>query len=260
MNADTQNINERTEQLRQFKINVKSWMREHRVKASDIAAWTGKSVGTVKNWLYTPINITQENQTLIASFIREYCNGQICLTGDGINVESRFNAVGYIGVDLLELNLPADAPEYWCMAAEVKIDLLKNNPCKLSAYTPLYFAFAEWVTPLIMQHTSSVIAPKYQAAAKNGKRFDTSAYIKTSPSCMEPIEIDNIPKNETPARFKYIPVIKSEWKPLYLLAAAGIREQTPGQYILSILQEAAERMNDTNLREFLESFSDLSLD
>lgn len=259
MNADTQDKNERAEQLRQFKINVKSWMREHRVKASDIAAWTGKSVGTVKNWLYTPINITLENQKLISDFIRDYAKGRISLTGGGINTEDSFRTIGFIGLDLQELDLSADSSEYWCMAAEVKSDILNSTPNRYTVNSS-HILFARWVTPLIMQHTSSVIAPKYQEAVKSGKKFDVSAYIKTAPSCIESIEIDNIPKIENPDRFKYIPVIKSEWKPLYLLAAAGIREQTPGQYILSILQEAAERMNDTNLREFLESFSDLSLD
>ena len=238
-------------QLQQFKKEVKNWMRKHRIKASDIATWTEKSVGTVKNWLYTPLNITDENQQLIRYFMEQYERGFISVSGDSINREAPYKSIGFISVDLEELDLSENAPEYWCMAAEVRTDLL-NKSQGVYHLQEAHIVFAKWFTELIMNRTREVIAPVYKDALSNGKKFNLSSYIKESPSTME----------STPAGFKeesfgnnterYLPVIIEQWKPTYLLAAAGICKQTAGRFILSALQEATEQMNDTNLRAFLE--------
>lgn len=240
----------REEQLRQFKSEVKEWMREHRIKASDIASWTEKSVGTVKNWLYTPLNITNENQQLIRNFMEQYERGFVCVSGDSINREAPFKSIGFIPVKLQELDLSDCAPEYWCMAAEVRTDLLNNSEGVLSLQEA-HIVFAKWFTELIMKRTREVIAPVYKDVLSNGKKFELNRYINESPSTMEPyfsgFRVDCVSNSE-----RYVPVIIEQWKPTYLLAAAGICNQTAGQFILSTLQDATEQMNDTNLRAFLE--------
>ena len=75
-------------------------MREHRIKVSDIASWTEKSVGTVKNWLYTPLNITDENQQLIRNFMEQYERGFVSVSGDSINREAPYKSIGFIKVDI----------------------------------------------------------------------------------------------------------------------------------------------------------------
>lgn len=258
MNADTHfpasaTTDSRAEQLRQFKSEVKNWMRENRIKAGDIAAWTEKSVGTVKNWLYTTLNITDENQQLIRNFIEQYERGFISISGDCINREAPYKSIGFIKVDIQELALSVDAPEFWCMAAEVRTDLLNSTP---STYENLdsHITFATWLSDLIMKRTREVIAPVYKDVVSNGKKFDISQYIKDAPSTMEPMAFSYVSGLGFGSLeyHRYLPVIIDQWKPTYLLAAAGISNQTAGQFILSILQEATEQMNDTNLRAFLE--------
>ena len=240
----------REQQLCQFKLDVKNWMREHRIKASDIASWTEKSVGTVKNWLYTSLNITDENQQLIRHFMEQYERGFIGISGDGINRENPSKSVGFICISLVELTLPEDAPEYWCMAADVRTDLLNNNKGGL-AFCDAHIAFAKWFTELIMTRTREVIAPVYKEVLSNGKKFELSQYIKVAPSTMEPYPVGCRIEGEFKSD-RYIPVIIDQWKPTYLLAAAGIRKQTAVQFILTVLQEATQQMNDTNLRAVLE--------
>ena len=245
-------ISSQEEQLRQFKSEVKDWMRENRIKASDIASWIGKSVGTVKNWLYTSLNITAENQQLIRHFMEQYDRGFIRISGDGINTEAPHKSIGFIPVNPQELALSDEAPEYWCMAAEVRTDLLNKSEGVFNLQEA-HIKFAKWFTELIMKRTREVIAPVYKEVLSNGIKFELSLYINEAPSTMEPLPAGFHIKCidfENPKR--YIPVIIEEWKPSYLLAAAGISKQTAGQFILSILQEATEQMNDTNLRAFLE--------
>lgn len=258
MNTDTRfsvspATDSREQQLRQFKSEVKDWMREHRIKASDIASWTEKSVGTVKNWLYTPLNITDENQQLIRNFMEQYERGFVSVSGDGINREEPYKSIGFIKVDIQELSLSVDAPEFWCMAAEVRTDLMNNTP---SSYENLdsYITFATWLSDLLMKRTREVIAPVYKDVVSNGKKFDISQYIKEAPSTMEPLSFSYVSGLGFGGLeyHRYLPVIIDQWKPTYLLAAAGISNQTAGQFILSALQEATEQMNDTNLRAFLE--------
>lgn len=241
----------REQQLCQFKLDVKNWMREHRIKASDIASWTEKSIGTVKNWLYTTLNITDENQQLIRNFMEQYERGFIGISGDSINRENPCKSLGFIPVKLQELDLSENAPEYWCMAAEVRTDIL-NNSKGVAAVNDAHIAFAKWFTELIMTRTREVIAPVYKEVLSNGKKFELSQYIKEAPSTLEPYPV-GFRVVEGASKFeRFIPVIIDQWKPTYILAAAGIREQTAGQFILTILQEATEQMNDINLREFLE--------
>lgn len=258
MNTDTRfsaspATDSREQQLRQFKSEVKDWMREHRIKVSDIASWTEKSVGTVKNWLYTPLNITDENQQLIRNFMEQYERGFVSVSGDSINREAPYKSIGFIKVDIQELALSVDAPEFWCMAAEVRTDLLNSTP---STYENLdsHITFATWLSDLIMKRTREVIAPVYKDVVSNGKKFDISQYIKDAPSTMEPMTFSYVSGLGFGGLeyHRYLPVIIDQWKPTYLLAAAGISNQTAGQFILSILQEATEQMNDTNLRAFLE--------
>lgn len=260
MNTDTHFSASRTpdsreEQLRQFKSEVKNWMREHRIKASDIASWTEKSVGTVKNWLYTPLNITDENQQLIRNFMEQYERGFICVSGDCISKEAPSKSIGFISVDLRELDLSENAPEYWCMAAEVRTDLL-NNSEGVYDLQEAHIIFAKWFTKQIMERTRKVIAPVYKETLSNGNKFNLSNYIKDAPSSMESFPA-GFAVESTYHTERYLPVIIDQWKPIYLLAAAGINNQTAGQFILSILQEATEQMNDTNLRAFLEEDIDL---
>ena len=257
MNADTHfsasaTTDSRAEQLRQFKSEVKNWMRENRIKAGDIASWTEKSVGTVKNWLYTPLNITDENQQLIRNFMEQYERGFIGISGDCINRENPSKSVGFISINLQEHALSEDTPEYWCMAAEVRTNLLNNSKgVSIYEFSDAHIAFAKWFTELIMTRTREVIAPAYKEELSNGKKFELSRYIKESPSTLEPYSVGFCVACESNSE-RYIPVIIDQWKPTYLLAAAGISNQTAGQFILSILQEATEQMNDTNLRAFLE--------
>lgn len=242
----------REQQLCQFKLDVKNWMREHRIKASDIASWTEKSIGTVKNWLYTTLNITDENQQLIRNFMEQYERGFVSVSGDSINREAPYKSIGFVKVDIQELALSVDAPEFWCMAAEVRTNLLNNSKgVSIYEFSDAHIAFAKWFTELIMTRTREVIAPAYKEELSNGKKFELSRYIKESPSTLEPYSVGFCVSCESNSE-RYIPVIIDQWKPTYLLAAAGISNQTAGQFILSILQEATEQMNDTNLREFLE--------
>ncbi|MBR4309413.1 MAG: hypothetical protein IKT79_00120, partial [Akkermansia sp.] len=156
----------REQQLCQFKLDVKNWMREHRIKASDIASWTEKSIGTVKNWLYTTLNITDENQQLIRNFMEQYERGFIGISGDSINRENPCKSLGFIPVKLQELDLSENAPEYWCMAAEVRTDIL-NNSKGVAAVNDAHIAFAKWFTELIMTRTREVIAPVYKEVLSN---------------------------------------------------------------------------------------------
>lgn len=53
---------------------LRGWMDEHGVSAVAVANYLGKATGTVKNWLYTRTNITDENQQLIRQMMKEDVN------------------------------------------------------------------------------------------------------------------------------------------------------------------------------------------
>lgn len=250
------------ESLQEFKQNVKCWMKEHRVKADDFALWLNKSVGTIKNWLYTPINITKENQKLIFHYMEQYEKGLVSINGGcKINTVSPWQDIAFIPVNVEAYKLSYIEWELWCMSAEVSTDFLNETP---STFSPLEdcIKFAEWFTSKVMEYTASVIAPVYEEKKEKKIKFNLSEYMtggEFTPSRMEPVKIENIteylPDDPTIFEHPYIflPVNRKEWKSAYLVAAAKINNQSPYEFIISFLKKESEIIADCSLQDFLNS-------
>ncbi len=252
--------------LQEFKQNVKSWMKEHRVKANDFALWLNKSVGTIKNWLYTPLNITAENQKLILYFMEQYEKGLVTINGgSNINIVSPWQDIAFIPVHIESCKLSYIEFEFWCMAAEVSTDFLHETPSPFSSLEDC-IKFAEWFTSKAMEYTASVITPVYEEKKAKNKKFNLSEYMTEYPfypSHMEPLKIEHISDfmrkntsddpNDISLHYIFLPVNRKEWKPAYLVAAAKINNQTPLDFIISVLRKESEIMSDCSLQDFLNS-------
>ena len=268
----------REESLKHFKTRVRQWMREHKKSAKWLADKINKAEGSVKNWLYSSLNITDENQRAIENVMLRYeQGGYVCPDSP-----KKFTPL-FIAINLFSSTQPNSdilLPEYpfWCNAAVVspsiftcrmEEDISPDFPEKGYANRTEILKLANWATSAIMRHAAAILQKEYDSAKtdeekqeKIKKRF--SEFSSDGGSRTEEILPGNTirgtydliiryyeKEDEEPRMTLYLPVIEERWKGIYAELAANISRKSTHAWIVETLNREARKDSIINLGDFL---------
>ncbi len=261
----------REDALREFKSSVKEWLQEHGKSAKWLALNVGKSTGTVKNWLYTPLNITDANQNAIRSVLRRYESGDSSLHSEKAET---------VVVEYLELPLnvfPSPKLSLWCGAAEVpsscfsvrdesEIDEEYENhdPYKGYASYKDVLELAQWTSKTLMIEAANVLQPLYEKAKKDpeqmsifmqmetdgGSKLTSRAAYMYGKSCDLRIRKSGSLYTEK-IEIVYLPIIRNQWQEVYVeMAAVAAKSHGTINWICNTLNRAAVSQSASNMEDF----------
>lgn len=238
--------------LAKFKQEVRDWLKTNQISVTEMATQIGKSEGTVRNWLYSTLNITDENQKAIRTFIRKVNAGEYTSNG----LVNAYAKTGFVIISIASDEFSPDDLAYWCLAAGVPVNTLSVHPQNPSINADEVTILANWVTTSVMSRTREVLlhAIGHHTYGQRDNRFKIEKYMKES-----------LLKDVTPMGFKQVPhdiyleddgsrclpVIITDWKALYLTAAADICGECHSEFIAKSLRESAGKANMQALNDFL---------
>ena len=213
---------------REYKLSLRYWLKQHRLSIDWLAVNIGKSPGTVKNWLYNTMPITEENQDHIELLQNKIENNDL----ENIIFDTSSQKKEKIGYVLI---------------------LDPNTPCSLLAdYMPPLDEweqaakiegrdFAEWNTEIVMGAVKEVLKKEKEKVESNGGRFSLSGYNRATGGDFVPFEY-----------LTHIPVLIEYWKPDFLQVAANLAGYDSCEdFIIEHLIKASKYAHDMDLDNFL---------
>lgn len=236
--------------LAKFKQEVRDWLKANQISVTEMATQIGKSEGTVRNWLYSALNITEENQKAIRTFIRKVNAGEYT-PNELLNAYAK---IGFVLISIASVEFTPDDPGYWCLSAGVPLNTLSHHPQSSSINPDDVAILGNWVTEAVMTRTREVLLEVVNSSAYENKRFDIEAYMKESIlKDITPMVVKRVPSYAylSDDGSRYLPVNTSDWKAVYLAAAADICGECHSEFIAKALRERACRLNTQALNDFL---------
>ena len=240
--------------LKQLKADLRAWLKGQRLSFKWLAANLGRSEGTVKNWLYSSMNIPEVTQAQIFSV----CIGHQ-LGGEGLTYPERpepYHSVAYVHVALDDYA----RPDLWCMAAGVPHSAMASKSAskqpaggysKYNKEAKEEVILAMWITEKVMAATRSVLrdAKKNDKLAAVMKEEETyQASQKAFPSSI-PSYLGGYLGGDDEVN---IPVILQNWRDRFLRMAAKLQNLEPEQWIIKCLNNASMRQTAEDLEAFLD--------
>lgn len=236
--------------LAKFKQNVREWLKSRQISVAELATQIGKSEGTVRNWLYSNLNITEENRKAIADFA-EYVNSGAYTPG---SVFRAFAKTGFLYVALNGSGLPEDEHVHWCLAAGVAVHTLKMHPTDNQINQEDITFMGTWVAEAVMSRAREILTKVVEGARCSGRRFPIEKYM--TEKYLNPLSLMSIDKVDGSIYSeddgtRCVPINLTIWKPLYVAAAADCRKESCIEFVVKALHERAIEQNDKNLDDFL---------
>ena len=269
MNMMTQQSRE--DALRDFKNLVREWLQEHGKSAKWLALNIRKSTGTVKNWLYTPLNITDANQDAIRSVLRRYESGESSLCSE----KPEEVVVEYLQISS-EVQ-PAPKLPLWCNAAEVPSSCFSvrdeseimeeyGNYGSHMGYATYNVVkdLAEWATKTLMIAAANVLQPLYEKVKDDSEKIsvfmqmetDGGSMLSSRPACVYGKSCDlRIRKAGADCEGKkeivYLPIVRNQWQEVYVeMAAVASGRRGTIEWICETLNRAAVTQSASNMEDF----------
>lgn len=227
-------------ELAEYKKELRRWLKDRGITHKWLAQQLGRSEGTLRNWLYTSVNIPEEMLERISWLRDQYERGFI---SNDTSLE-----IGYVLLDMLTGGADADEIDKWCYAADVPEDSLqsenKENEAKL----------AFWITDNVMNAVRKEILVIYNEAKKSKEQahINLASYVKDNSGEVHSRKIlPGYIAHELGESYRWIPVIKDQWRIKYLQAAAGKAGLPVDGFIIKALREEALEAADKDIFYFL---------
>lgn len=238
--------------LAKFKQEVRDWLKANQISVTEMATQIGKSEGTVRNWLYSALNITEENQKAIRTFIRKVNAGEYT-PNELVNAYAK---TGFVIISIASDEFSPDDLGYWCLAAGVPVNTLNVHPQDSSINADEVAILANWVTESVMSRTREVLlqAVGHRTYGQRDTRFKIEKYMKESLlRDITPMGVRQVPYGiyHEDDGSRCLPVCIADWKALYLAAAADVCGECHSEFIAKSLRECAGKANMQALNDFL---------
>lgn len=259
------NAGEKEDFLKAYREKVKQWMKYNHKNMKWLASQIGMSEGSTKNLLYTNLNITPEKLAAIQKAMDE-----------GLEIQEN-QAIGFLDLTFYEdSKLLEDLADFsaWSLAAEIPISCFTQRNLEEHPYDasfPYYYAnaedilkLAEWTTLTLTNEAATILRTFH---ARNGDNIQLPSYQKQksvsarlsniysyAPSC------DILEHNYCSERGEYqrlkLPIIKEQWKPIYIELAISMNNQSVAEWVISTLNKEAHKQGLANLADFISSTLD----
>ncbi len=177
--TNSDNKTSREKELKQFKMHLRAWMKEHKKTAKWLAEKIGKAEGSVKNWLYTPLNITERNQRTITAIMEKYSESS------DQEEEAERKGVGFVLIPLDGSVNPTPDYNFWANAAGVptrvfyirEADAVSSGKTRATdcvweghARAEGMLKVAEWTTGVLMKRAAVVLGEAFGGKENQGER------------------------------------------------------------------------------------------
>lgn len=162
-----------------YKISIRQWLRENDLPSRWLANQLEKSEGTVRNWLYNGIKITDANKRAIDTAMEQFEKGFSCR-----DVKSS-NNVNFQNIEVIGTIKDIRSIAFWCQAAEVPQNAMHDFSQKFfhDEYKSEFgrqiedlCALARWITDTLASEAQRVISEMLA----NGKNPLEADLAKTS--------------------------------------------------------------------------------
>lgn len=273
-----------SELLKEFKSFVKEWLKGIGKSHKWLALNIKKSSGSVKNWLYTPLNITPDNVRAIVQVVETYGRG-----GDLLSLAPKSKTLGWLPVDLEYIE--KIKPDYmaWCSVADIPFscfndrynveDFGKNiSPQDEVGYIdePTAIKLADWVTSTVNEFAANILRPVYIENKENSFEalkdyMENMGNTLASPEWNRKVGgsraydlcVHEDTESEVPPFYHvmlYLPVIMERWQGMLVDLAVAVQSKANNEvvdasssrkWIISTLNEAAKKQFVSNLEEFV---------
>ncbi len=230
---------------RDYKVNLRQWLKAQKLNIDWLAVNLGKSPGTVKNWLYNTMPITEENQDKIELLQKKIDSGDI----KDISFESTLkntNSIGYVHL------FSSYKDEKTCIEERIWKSLhgkdeessrfrSLNHEWKLAAEADGE-EFAAWITDNVMNAVRKTLKKEKAKIESGNLSFSLSNYPHAYGG----------DASTGPHSNNSLPVILDNWKTIFLQIASHIEGfECCDDYIILHLNAAAQRSLDNMLNDFL---------
>lgn len=262
--------------LMSFKNKVKEWLKNQGKSHKWLALNINKSAGSVKNWLYTPLNITSENARAILRVIETYERG-----GELLSLAPKATTLGWLPIGGSSLEF--DPPNYkaWSMASEIPHACFRDrHPADGDEEVGFIdetnaIKLAEWVSNTLNEAAANLLRPIYgENGAKTFEAFsgymdrlgDTVASPdknrKVGNSRAYDLRVwEDTEEMEAPLiEILYLPVIMEKWQSMLIDVAVAVHAKRAGdkldncssrRWIISTLNKEAKKQFLANLEALL---------
>lgn len=210
----------------EFKKEIKAKLKELGKNYKWLALNIGKAAGSVKNWLHTPLPITEENCKKIKEVFALAEAGKTLL-----DVPDK--RIGY-------LSFSHNSPK------EARI-LIK----KYLGITGGLNNLADWVTNEINAAVKSVLGKNVKES--NVPKESWTGHLMTFFSD-DILSCDSVPSNSkflVENNVFYIPVIKDYYQAVFVSIAAGITGSSVADWVLNVIEKAYQKKMETLLDELV---------
>lgn len=237
----------------QFKADVRAKLKKHGKSFKWLALNIGKSEGSVKNWLYTNLNITVTNARKIEEVINRLEHGDRTLKSTIPGQSIRYLT--------FKSSSPYRETSFWCMAAGIPTSIYSENSNESTTPDAEQLkSLATWATDTVLKSTKSIIRPLYLEAKAKG--VDAIAKLLSSGKEGEYVPVDEpfitsltwvkVNENNNEEYIYALPVYPDRWDSTCINIAASSVGKSTIAWVTDILTEAAIPITEAYLDAFLD--------
>ena len=236
-----------------FKSDIRAKLKKHGKSFKWLALNIGKSEGSVKNWLYTNLNITATNWKKIVEIMDRLEQGDRTLKSAIPSQQIRFLT--------FRSSSPYRESSFWCMAAGVPTSLYSENIHESTPPdTEQLQALATWVTDTILKATKTIIRPLYLEAKQKGATAIATLLCSGKDGESVPTDepfINTLTwvegnKDGKKSYIYALPIYQDRWDSTCINIAASSNSKSTVAWVTATLTEAAIPVTEAYLDAFLD--------